>query len=71
MRHHRGLYWNRNDPIPFCPVCWHEKDKAVHLFGPIDMAVKTTEGLKCDACGSMFAAQEGKSFMPVGQRVKR
>jgi hypothetical protein len=28
---HKGVFWERGDPDPWCPVCWEKDQAALHL----------------------------------------
>ena len=45
---HRGVYWVRNDPDPWCPVCWERDHVALHLARTDLLAGRLCQ---CPQCG--------------------
>lgn len=33
MKFRKPYYWMEGDDVPFCPKCWEENGKAIHLKG--------------------------------------
>ena len=34
LRFRDKMYWKEGDPTPFCPTCWENERKQIHLTGP-------------------------------------
>ncbi len=58
------FYWLSNDKVPYCPTCWEDKAKAVHIvyrhtnnFG---------EWWDCRVCGKDFNTQGIRRREPTG-----
>lgn len=44
---HAGVYWKRDDPEPWCPNCWENHQRAVHLNKSNVLAGRLME---CSVC---------------------
>lgn len=50
-----GLYWNKSgDKGPFCPVCWDDKKRKIHLRGSDE------KGWDCYCCNFYLNLSEEK-----------
>jgi hypothetical protein len=61
MKFKKPLYYQEDDPIPFCPRCWEKDRKPVHLLGPVKVGAGLRYG--CPNCKGFFV-QEGKGPSP-------
>ena len=43
------LYWKQGDDVPFCPICWDNDRKQIHLSGP--SRVEGVTVWDCEVCG--------------------
>ncbi|MGH9684286.1 MAG: hypothetical protein ACRD4S_11845 [Candidatus Acidiferrales bacterium] len=46
------FYWLKNDQVPYCPVCWEGKNKAVHVT--YSHRNNYGEYWDCKACGAKY-----------------
>ena len=61
--YYRQLYWLPNDPIPFCPHCYENEDKLLHLSGPLEVwSNEEIEAWNCDVCSRDYHAKPGQDF---------
>jgi hypothetical protein len=44
---HKGVYWVRRDPDPWCPVCWEKDQAALHLNRTDLLAGRLCQCPKC------------------------
>ena len=45
---HKGVYWVRGDPDPWCPVCWEKDQRSLHLARTDILAGRLCQ---CPHCG--------------------
>lgn len=57
MQFKKPFYFQKDDPVPFCPHCWEREKNPVHLLGP----VKVGAGLRfgCPSCKEYFVIGAG------------
>lgn len=48
LERHKGVYWVRGDPDPWCPVCWEKDQRALHLARTDILAGRLCQ---CPVCG--------------------
>ena len=70
LKHERGLYWLSGDRVPFCPRCWENAGKLIHLAGPMQMASSDVEGWQCHVCHNDYFAKLAKDFAPNLNRAR-
>lgn len=46
------FYWLEKDKTPYCPACWEDKHKAVHIVFSFDNGKKAR--FDCPTCGHMY-----------------
>lgn len=63
LHHRRQLYWAPNDPLPFCPHCYDDSKKRVHLFVSHNKDYNL-EDYECHICNHDFLARNGNDFHP-------
>jgi hypothetical protein len=65
LRHHRQLYVLEGDPVPFCPRCFENNGKLIHLFGPHrNPAPHEYDLWACHICHHDYSAAPGSPFQP-------
>ena len=50
LRHIRSLYYADGDSISFCPHCWENSNKLIHLFRPRALMTPGGEIWECYTC---------------------
>jgi len=70
LRHTRSLYYADRDPVPFCPYCWENSQKMIHLFGPKPMMVANVEFWECAACQRDYSAKGQTDPFKISRRRK-
>ena len=61
LRHEHGVFWGENDEVPFCPLCWEQSGKSIHLFGPNPAAQGQAVFWNCHTCGHSYLLEQGKT----------
>ncbi len=64
LQHRRQLYWLSGDSLPFCPRCYDDSEKRVHLFAASYNNDPKREDYECHICNHDFIARDGKDFHP-------
>jgi len=62
VRPPHNYYFRQGDDDPFCPLCWENGSKAIHLSAPIHSDRGTRR--KCQVCGETYWEES------VGQKAK-
>ena len=52
MKFKKPFYYQKDDPVPFCPRCWEISRLTVHLTGPEDWDDR--HKYKCPGCDHQF-----------------
>lgn len=52
------FYWLEKDQTPYCPGCWEDKHKAVHVIFAFDNARDAR--FDCPTCGHMYMVKSVK-----------
>nr|WP_319396320.1 hypothetical protein [uncultured Desulfobacter sp.] len=47
----KPFYFQEGDQYPFCPKCWEDRGKGIHMSGPDEFAGRTA--YKCPVCAHM------------------
>lgn len=64
LKHLRRIYWSSGDPLPFCPNCYDDSQKRIHLFPSLYNKDPRKEHYECHLCNHNFVAWDGKDFSP-------
>jgi hypothetical protein len=57
MQFKKPFYFQKDDPVPFCPRCWDKEKNPVHLLGPVKVAAGFRYG--CPNCKEYFMVGGG------------
>jgi hypothetical protein len=61
MKFKKSLYYQENDPVPFCPLCWEAKKLPIHLI-EFDRPDANTTVYKCHNCSKSFTEKHPPMF---------
>ena len=56
------LYYAEGDPTPFCPICWEQRGKAIHVIGPKTVESTGHVFAHCNICNKDFVIVQGRSM---------
>ncbi|MCP5306060.1 MAG: hypothetical protein H6953_11505 [Chromatiaceae bacterium] len=48
----KGVYWRQEEPVPFCPVCWDERKRLIHLVTDHESSFDPRH--HCNVCKNVF-----------------
>jgi len=64
LQHRRQLYWLSGDPLPYCPRCYDDSEKRIHLVVSLYNKEPNKEHYECHICDHDFTAWNGVDFSP-------
>lgn len=50
------MYWMEEDGVPFCPTCWEDREKPIHLLGGAP-----GERYRCEVCNFLNRTRKSDS----------
>jgi formate dehydrogenase maturation protein FdhE len=56
------LYYAEGDPTPFCPICWEQHRKTIHVIGPKTVESTGHVYAHCNICNKDFVIVQGRSI---------
>ncbi|MBI3178433.1 MAG: hypothetical protein HYZ27_02155 [Deltaproteobacteria bacterium] len=59
---HRGVYWTKGDPDPWCPTCWEIDHRAIHLNRSDLMAGRLCSCSRCQYSVSLDVVSPPKEW---------
>ena len=65
------LYYAEEDPTPFCPICWEQHGKAIHVIGPKTVESTGHVYAHCNICDKDFVLVQGQSLTQTINRRYR
>ena len=71
LLHRRQLYWFSGDPLPFCPRCYDNSEKRVHLFVSPWNNNPRKEEYECHICDHDYIAWDKKDFSPSTDNIRK
>lgn len=65
------LYYAEGDSTPYCPICWEQHGKAIHVIGPTTIESRGHVYAHCNICNKDFVLVQGRSVThTVNQRYR-
>lgn len=65
------LYYAEGDPTPYCPICWEQHGKVIHVIGPTTVESRGHVYAHCNICNKDFVLVQGRPIThTINQRYR-